>query len=253
MDHKEVSSFYDDYVKSQAETGINDRIYGVYERLIGLGLNSHSSVLELGCGIGMMTSLLKRKINHGKIHAIDISDASIAYGKKHFATPNITFSTQDVTAFETTLNTPDFITLIDVLEHIPLEMHAALFKRISAVMGLNSYFVINLPNPDYIAHDIALEADTLQVIDQPVPFASLIQQLDDAGLELMHYEKYGLWHRDEYQWFELRIKRTFKEEAIDDTLSFWQKIKRKIKRWRITRINNWVRPSIRLGGLRERT
>ena len=154
METEHVSAFYDSYVREQAATGINDRIYGVYERLIGLGLNAQSSVLELGCGIGMMTSLLKRKINHGKIHAIDISEASIAYGKKHIATPNITFSTQDITAFETTLKSPDFITLIDVLEHIPLEMHAALFQRISAVMGLNSHFVINLPNPDYIAHDI---------------------------------------------------------------------------------------------------
>ena len=235
--HTEVSEFYDEYVAEQANTGINDRIYGVYERLIGLGLNAHSSVLELGCGIGMMTSLLKRKINQGKIHAIDLSEASIAYGREHIATPNITFSTQDITAFETTLKSPDFITLIDVLEHIPLELHASLFKRISQVMGLNSQFVINLPNPDYIAHDIALEADTLQVIDQPVPFASLIQQLDDAGLELMTYEKYGLWHHDEYQWFVLRIKRPFNEVRIDDSLTVIEKIKRKIRRFRIKQLN----------------
>jgi ubiquinone/menaquinone biosynthesis C-methylase UbiE len=65
----EVTEFYDEYVVEQANTGINDRIYGVYERLIGLGLNAHSTVLELGCGIGMMTSLLKRTVNQGKIHA----------------------------------------------------------------------------------------------------------------------------------------------------------------------------------------
>jgi ubiquinone/menaquinone biosynthesis C-methylase UbiE len=233
----EVTEFYDEYVVEQANTGINDRIYSVYERLIGLGLNAHSTVLELGCGIGMMTSLLKRTVNQGKIHAIDISAASIEYGKAKFGGANITFSTQDITAFETPLNTPDFITLIDVLEHIPLELHAALFNRISRVMGLNSHFVINLPNPDYIAHDIALEADSLQVIDQPVPFASLIQQLDDAGLELMTYQKYGLWHHDEYQWFVLRLKRPFNEIRIDDSLTLMEKIKRKIKRIRIKQLN----------------
>jgi ubiquinone/menaquinone biosynthesis C-methylase UbiE len=233
----EVTEFYDEYVVEQANTGINDRIYGVYERLIGLGLNAHSTVLELGCGIGMMTSLLKRTVNQGKIHAIDISAASIEYGKAKFGGANVTFSTQDITTFETQLNTPDFITLIDVLEHIPLELHAALFRRISQVMGLNSHFVINLPNPDYIAHDIALEADSLQVIDQPVPFASLIQQLDDAGLELMTYQKYGLWHHDEYQWFVLRIKRPFKEVRIDNSLTVIDKIKRKIKRIRIKQLN----------------
>lgn len=238
METEQVSAFYDNYVREQAATGINDRIYGVYERLLKLGLSESSSVLELGCGIGMMTSLLKRTISRGKIHAIDLSEASIAFGNEHIATSNITFSAQDITAFETHLKSPDFITLIDVLEHIPLEKHAALFERIAGVMGPDTRFVINLPNPDYIAHDIALEADSLQVIDQPVPFATLIQQLDAAGLELMQYEKYGIWHRDEYQWFVLRSKRPFKEEAIDSSLSVYQKIKRKIKRWRIKHINH---------------
>lgn len=239
--HSDVKEFYDEFVAEQANTGINDRIYGVYERLLKIGLSANSTLLELGCGIGMMTSLLKGTIKKGTIHAIDISEASIEFGKKHVATSNIIFSTQDITAFETTIKNPDFITLIDVLEHIPLEMHSALFNRISAVMGLNSHFVINLPNPDYIALDIAKEADSLQVIDQAVPFASLIQQLDEAGLELMLYEKYGLWHHDEYQWFVLRLKRPFKEVPFDSSLSFFQKIKRKIKRWRIKRINNMVR------------
>jgi len=237
-DTQQVQAFYDDYVIEQAATGINDRIYGVYERLLTLGLNETSMVLELGCGIGMMTSLLKRTISQGKIHAIDLSEASIAYAQVHFSNPNITFSTQDITAFETALKSPDFITLIDVLEHIQLEKHAALFERIAGVMGLNSCFVINLPNPDYIEYDIAKEADSLQVIDQPVPFATLIQQLDAANLELLQYEKYGIWHRDEYQWFVLRLKRPFKEEAIDGELSVYQKIKRKIKRWRIKRMMN---------------
>jgi len=241
METERVSAFYDSYVREQAATGINDRIYGVYERLLKLGMNESSSVLELGCGIGMMTSLLKRTISQGTIHAIDLSEASIAYAKDQIATPNLTFSTQDITAFETALKPPDFITLIDVLEHIPLEKHAALFERIAGVMGPNTRFVINLPNPDYIAHDIALEADSLQVIDQPVPFAPLIQQLDDANLELMQYEKYGIWHHDEYQWFVLRLKRPFKEETIDSSLTLFQKIQRKIKRWRIKRINNRVR------------
>ena len=233
----EVIGFYDAFVDQQGATGINDRIFGVYERMLALGLNKQSTVLELGCGIGMMTQLLKRKVTHGRIEAIDISEASIQYAQSHFASPNILFQTQDITEFETTITAPSFVTLIDVLEHIPLEKHGMLFQRITKTMGTHSFFVINLPNPDYIAHDIALEADSLQVIDQPVPFAPLIQQFDEAGLELMKYEKYGIWHRDEYQWFVLRTKRPFEEVSIDATLTFAQKFKRKIKRMRIKRIN----------------
>lgn len=232
-----VVEFYDEFVTSQSQIGVNDRIYGVYQRLLVLGLKSSDHILELGCGIGMLTYLLKQKIISGKIEAIDISEASIAYGEKNFGSPNVQFKTQDITGFETTLKAPSFITLIDVLEHIPLEKHQDLFLRIASVMDNTSLFVINLPNPDYIAHDIALEADSLQVIDQPVPFSSLINQLDQANLELIFYEKYGIWHHDEYQWFVLRIKRPFSEIPIEGSLSFWKKLKRKIKRLKIKWLN----------------
>lgn len=232
-----VVEFYDGFVRSQAEIGINDRIFGVYERMLSLGLSSSDRVLELGCGIGMLTSLLKRRISDGEIEAIDISEASVKYGQQKFGASNVFFKTQDITQFETRLVHPTFITLIDVLEHIPLENHQALFHRIAAVMDRSSLFVINLPNPEYIAHDIALEADSLQIIDQPVPFAPLIEQLDRAKLELMHYEKYGLWHHDEYQWFVLRKKRPFEEQSIDRSLSFWQKLTRRIKRYKMRRLS----------------
>jgi len=239
MASNKVQTFYDAYVQQQVETGINDRIYGVYKRLLTLGLNPRSSVLELGCGVGMMTSLLKRTVTQGKIHAIDLSEGSIRYAKEKFASPHVAFSTQDITEFSSSVLSPDFITLIDVLEHIPLDQHAALLERISNIMGLHSQFVINLPNPEYIAHDIALEADSLQVIDQPVPFANLIHQLDKAHLELMHYEKYGIWHHDEYQWFVLRKKRPFEEKALDDSLTISQKILRKIRRLRMRRLSRF--------------
>lgn len=237
MEKDPVSQFYDAYVEDQVRTGINDRIYGVYQRMLHLGLEKHSVVLELGCGIGLMTKLLGNTVRKGRIEGIDISGASVEYAKQHFGNARVVFKTQDVVQFETDLIEPDFITLIDVLEHIPLAQHAALFQRIGSVMGRNSTFVINLPNPDYIAHDIALEADSLQVIDQPVPLAAMMQQLKEAQLELMVYEKYGIWHHDEYQWFVLRLKRPFKEETIDTSLSIYQKIQRKIKRFRIKLLN----------------
>lgn len=118
---EDVIGFYDAFVEQQASTGINDRIYGVCERIKNMGLSSHSTVLELGCGIGLMTQLMARKVTHGRIEAIDISEASIQYAQSHFARRNILFKTQDVTEFETAITAPSFVTLIDVLEHIPLK------------------------------------------------------------------------------------------------------------------------------------
>jgi hypothetical protein len=55
----------------------------------------------------------------------------------------------------------------------------------------------------------------------------------------MHYEKYGIWHHDEYQWFVLRKKRPFEEKALDDSLTISQKILRKIRRLRMRRLSRF--------------
>ena len=236
QNNQNVSAFYDEYVSLQRKTGINDRIYGLYKRLLELGVKDTSTVLELGCGIGTLTHLLSFKIKQGKIEAIDISGASIDYAKQEIKNANIRFKTQDVTDFTAELKAFDFITLFDVLEHIPLEKHATFFQRISNVMTASSYFVINLPNPDFIEHDISQEADSLQIIDQPVPLPDLIKQLDEAGLELLFFEKYGIWNIDEYQWFVLRKKRNFIQVPIETTLTFKQRL---IRRFVRLRINQW--------------
>lgn len=237
QNNQNVSAFYDEYVTLQRNTGINDRIFGLYKRLLELGLKDSSTVLELGCGIGTLTYLLSFKINQGKIEAIDISGASIEYAKQEIKNKNIRFKTQDVTDFKAELDTFDFITLFDVLEHIPLEKHAAFFQRISNVMTTSSYFAINLPNPDFIEHDISQEVDSLQIIDQPVPLPNLIKQLDEAGLELMTFEKYGIWNIDEYQWFVLRKKREFIQVPIETTLTFKQRLIRRFTRMKIKQLN----------------
>lgn len=239
--NENIKSFYDDYVKDQRETGINDRIYGLYERMIENGLRADSKVLELGCGIGMLSHLLAQVIKTGALEGIDISSESIHFAKTLVNKSNFKFATQDITEFTCDLDSIQFITLFDVLEHIPLDKHESLFKRISDAMDDNTIFLINLPNPDFIALDIAQEADSLQIVDQAVPLGPLVVQFENAGLELMTYEKYGIWNLSEYQWFVLRKARPFHPVAIEPFLTLAQKIERKWKRFKIARINKKIR------------
>jgi hypothetical protein len=60
--------------------------------------------------------------------------------------------------------------------------------------------------------------------------------LDEAGLELLFFEKYGIWNIDEYQWFVLRKKRNFIQVPIETTLTFKQRL---IRRFVRLRINQW--------------
>ena len=63
MRKSEVKKYYDNYITEQYSIGVNDRIFMLYEKLKSLGLTSTSDVIELGCGIGVVTHLIRKTVN----------------------------------------------------------------------------------------------------------------------------------------------------------------------------------------------
>ncbi len=159
------AKFYDHFIKNQVESSINDRIAGLYRRLCKMGLHTNSTVLEIGCGIGTLTYLLTRKVKTGRVEATDISPQSIEYAKKNLVRPNLSLFAGDILQLEPTAKSFDFILLFDVIEHIPIEDHAALFAKINGWMHDDSSLLINIPNPASILFDEKNNPATLQEID----------------------------------------------------------------------------------------
>jgi len=177
------SEFYDHFISYQIKTGINDRIYGLYKRLLKAGLPSDSKVLEIGCGIGSLTSLLARKIKRGTITSLDISEKSIQYARTHVARTNIAFHIADIMEFQTD-STFSRILLFDVIEHIPEEQHVDLFSKISGLMNEDALLFINIPNPYHILFDQKHKPQALQEIDQPIFIHNLLNVLAKASLDI---------------------------------------------------------------------
>lgn len=230
------ASFYDNFISSQVKSGINDRIAGLYERMCSLGLGSTTSVLEIGCGIGTFTYLLLRKIKTGKIEGIDISPRSIEFAQKHLQAANLSLTAADILQFEPATKQFDRITLFDVLEHIPLEQHAAVFRRISKWMRDDSLLLINIPNPGYILYDQKNNPAALQETDQPVFLAPLTAALESASLDIVQMETYSVWVKEDYQFMVVRKKKDFEERILSNTRGFFQKafvwMKRKWRKFR---------------------
>lgn len=239
MDNKEIKVFYDEYIEEQRNSGINDRIYGLYRRMLKQGLNSNSNVLELGCGIGVMTFLLSKTIKKGQIEAIDISSKSIDFCKQRIKKSNIKFITADIINYSPAFKKPDFITLFDVIEHIPVEKHGELFNNIALLCHDDTKILINIPNPGYVEYDIKNQADTLQIIDQPVPLNSITDNLIKSDLDLVYFETYSVWVENDYQFFIIARKKDFKEIFLSDKRNFFQKAKMKIKRTLIKVIHKY--------------
>jgi trans-aconitate 2-methyltransferase len=217
------AEFYDNYISSQIKSGINDRIYGLYKRLCLYNLESHTSVLEVGCGIGTLTYLLLKKVHPENIEAIDISPKSIEFARKHLNSPGVCLTATDIINYQPRTDSFDRILFFDVLEHIPLEQHADIFRRVGRWMHDDSLLLINIPNPAYILFDRENNPAALQETDQPVYIAQLAQDLSKGDLDILLVETYSVWVGNDYQFIVAKKRQRFEEKFVSEKRSFLAK------------------------------
>lgn len=216
--------FYDNYINYQITSGINERILNLYKRLKNRDLASNSTVLEIGCGIGVLTSLITKIVKTGKIEALDISPKSIKYAIENNKNKNVDFSAADFLEYETKNTKYDKILLFDVLEHIPLEHHKRLFIKISDLMKENSEILINIPNPKYIIFDQINQPEILQEIDQPIFLTDFLDNLKETCLEIVHFEQHSIWVENDYHFLIIKRKIEFEEIPLASKRSLVKKI-----------------------------
>ncbi|MGS0748199.1 class I SAM-dependent methyltransferase [Halpernia sp. GG3] len=231
MEQKKIADFYDNYVQKQLKIGANERLISLFKRLINLGLNKNSKILELGCGVGIFTKLLASKISMGKIEAVDLSKKSIKSAKTILINKkNIHFATGDVVKYEPENSDFHFITLMDVIEHIPLSEHDELFKNLAKIATEKTQIIINIPNPKYISYLQKNKPESLQIIDQSVELIPLIKHLENADLEIIYFEKYSIWLKEDYHFMVIRKNRKFSVINIAGERSLKNKILNKISK-----------------------
>lgn len=226
---EEVKQFYDDFVGHQLEFSFNERHLLLFRELRKLGLSAHSTVLELGCGIGVMTSLMARQVSHGLVEAVDISQGSVEEAKKRVKQQhNVRFVVADLKHFESSRPDFDIITLLDVLEHVPEEDHAGLFVKISKLMNRQSVFFISIPTPDSIVYEKLHFPENVQIIDQELSADLLISRAYKAGLELDFFKTIGIWASNDYHLLAFRKKIEYTNDRISSRRNLLEKIIHKL-------------------------
>ena len=147
--YSDVSKYYDsEWAKLEKEklTGINSRHRYILKFLLENGMKSSDSILEIGCGIGTLSSFICSKLKKGHLTGVDISPETIEQNKvryKHIK--NVDFIVSDMTDFSIDKKY-DIIILPDVLEHIPIEAHDNIFKTIKGLIKPEGFIFINIPN-----------------------------------------------------------------------------------------------------------
>ncbi len=234
---EEVKQFYDKFVGHQLEVSFNERHLLLFRELRQLGLSAYSSILELGCGIGVMTSLIAGQARHGFVEAMDISPVSVAEAIKRLKRQhNVHFVVADLLHFESSRTDFDLITLLDVLEHIPEEDHADLFMKISKLMHGQSALFISIPTPASIAYEKLHYPGNVQVIDQELSVDLLISRAYQAGMELDFFRTVGIWAANDYHLLVFRKKRAYTNDRISSHRSLLEKTIHKLKCWKERKI-----------------
>jgi len=226
IDSKQVAEFYDQYSSQQGKIGVNIRHRSILKRLVKLGLSKNSSILEIGCGIGTLTSLLVK--NAGSVLAVDISPTSIEIAKKNLASSgNISFKVSDMSDFDVNQQF-DFIMLPDVMEHIPIEQHKDIFGKLKNVLAENGKICIHIPDPYALEYIRKNTPELLQIIDQSLYSGDFIQNIYAHELALHKLERYCLQRTlPDYQWIEVVHrphytsfeKKQYSKAAIDEIKS----------------------------------
>ena len=144
MKGQKTAKFYDDFVDQQLKSGIHHRHLAILKWLQKFSMPQTGNFLEIGCGIGTQTELLLQELSlDSKVTAIDISEKSIAYAKKRLKLyDNVTLIVGDITEINLS-GKFDVIILPDVIEHIPLELHSNLFKKLAALLEEKGFLLIH--------------------------------------------------------------------------------------------------------------
>jgi trans-aconitate 2-methyltransferase len=224
---KEVIAYYDEYVKRQKKAGINRRHKRILEFLIQFGMAKNHRVLEIGCGIGTVSNLVGNYLKKGgSLTAMDISSKSIEEAKQLWKNHvNIEFVAKNF-AEASIDGTYDIIFFPDVLEHIPEELHAAIFTKCNTHLKEDGVILIHIPDPLYLDYVRQNFPDQLQVIDQSLYLDHFNTAIKSSDFYICHLESYAIWHKPiEYQLIVLRKKAFLKQfEAIGSKATLKEKV-----------------------------
>jgi cyclopropane fatty-acyl-phospholipid synthase-like methyltransferase len=192
----DVATFYDEFVDRQTMVGANRRHQAILGWVKRFGLRADSRVLEIGCGVGPLTQLLAEALPQGSVLGTDLSPKSVAAAEERLASlGNVELVVGDVLEVDIEERF-DVVVLPDVIEHIPLESHDALFGRVASWVKADGFVLAHYPNPHHLEWFHVHHPERLQIIDQPVHADVLLANAYRHGLYLDYFERYSIWIRE---------------------------------------------------------
>ncbi len=107
-------------------------------------LGAYERHLDIGCGPGTFIGLLDQ---HKQSVGVDVSQSQIQYARRHYSTDQHQFiHINDETPLPFPPQSFDVITLIEVIEHLPIELTKRLLIQSQTLLKPDGKIIISTPN-----------------------------------------------------------------------------------------------------------
>lgn len=121
-----------------------------------------TSILDFGCGDGLMTHFVKQEFPTALVHGVDPSSESIKIAQEQY--PELTFHVSGATLPFFNNEHFDVIYAAGVFHHIPFELHTHFIQELNRILkpgGILVIFELNPLNPgtQYIFKNTPMDAD----------------------------------------------------------------------------------------------
>lgn len=186
-----VREFYNDFsmtVLLQGFYRVNPRIEAI-KALCDRFIPAGAVVLEIGCGVGIVSNHLKRRAS--RLLSVDIGDVNIQVASAYAGGDNAEFRVVDVLADDIP-GQFDAIVLPDVIEHIPAANHSALLARLESRLDPGGVMIFTFPSPEYQRYLRSVKPEALQIVDETVHPRDLLGKTSLAPEYLSYVSVFGL-------------------------------------------------------------
>jgi cyclopropane fatty-acyl-phospholipid synthase-like methyltransferase len=200
INRETVVSYYDEHVQHKLNDYIkvNPRIEFACKTIISNTPKTPQHILEVGCGMGNISSRMHKHWPNAYITGIDISTSSIQLAQKLFADEKLQFKETILTPDTFKDERFDLIIFMDVYEHIAVndrpDVHAALLK----LLKNKGRIILTVPTPHNLKWSLVNKPETMQPVDEHISFEVIGKLAADTHTEVMLYELKNVWNVGDY-------------------------------------------------------
>ena len=200
-----IEAFYDQFSRrrlSKYRSAGNARIDAAIG-FIEQNVRNGQVIVDIGCGVGIVTEALARRAPDSRFIGIDISGASIREAREMVRLHNVEFVHASMTGQADEIlshigGPVDVMCMVDAIEHFPEPDRQALFAQLSSLASEDCTLLLAYPSPEYQRHLMANDPAELQIVDNVIEIDALVGEALVAGWKLRSFRYVDVWSTNQY-------------------------------------------------------